>query len=329
MSTLKNIYKVTKEQYEALQSGETITINGTDYTYDNTALYLVEDNTTGIIDIADQYVRITDLDSGIYRLTYEGTKYIYYNGASSTSTISFSFINPIHLYVNKRQATADGTAYWDWHIITATSTTFSQTPFLRYVFTSISSGNTYSIALTSILESNDIKNELTYSTNDAKYVLSAYQGYLLDQNKQNKTDETLETTDKTIVGAINELNGKIGRGGGGGSSASLYKHSIAIAHSVEKDGTTYYFTHRVDCYSTDNTQATDAYSAYAYIGSYANALSSGYYGTGNQVWCINGSVGWNGGFFNVKFGAIINGAFVDFSTYMTEATYSDTVTQIM
>lgn len=117
--------------------------------------------------------------------------------------------------------------------------------------------------------------------------------------------------------------------GSGGSSASLYEHSISISHSVEKDGITYSFRHIVKCLSTDNTQATDAYSAYAYIGSQASALSYGYYGTGNQVWCINGSVGWNGGFFNVKFGAIINGAFVDFSTYMTEATYSDTVRQIM
>jgi len=44
MSTLRNIYKVTKAQYEALENGETVTINGVDYSYDSTALYLVEDS---------------------------------------------------------------------------------------------------------------------------------------------------------------------------------------------------------------------------------------------------------------------------------------------
>ena len=42
----------------------------------------------GIIkEINTQYIRIWDLDVGIYKLTYYGHKYIYYNGDTSTSSI--------------------------------------------------------------------------------------------------------------------------------------------------------------------------------------------------------------------------------------------------
>ena len=40
----------------------------------------------GIAEISTQYIRIWDLNPGIYLLTYNGTKYIYYSGASGTST---------------------------------------------------------------------------------------------------------------------------------------------------------------------------------------------------------------------------------------------------
>ena len=42
----------------------------------------------GIIkEINTQYIRIWDLDVGIYKLTYYGHKYIYYNGSTSTSSV--------------------------------------------------------------------------------------------------------------------------------------------------------------------------------------------------------------------------------------------------
>ena len=45
------------------------------------------DISNGIIkEINTQYIRIWDLDVGIYKLTYAGQKYIYYNGASGTQT---------------------------------------------------------------------------------------------------------------------------------------------------------------------------------------------------------------------------------------------------
>lgn len=40
----------------------------------------------GITEISTQYIRIWDLNPGIYLLTYNGTKYIYYSGASGTAT---------------------------------------------------------------------------------------------------------------------------------------------------------------------------------------------------------------------------------------------------
>lgn len=40
----------------------------------------------GITEISTQYIRIWDLNPGIYLLTYNGTKYLYYSGASGTST---------------------------------------------------------------------------------------------------------------------------------------------------------------------------------------------------------------------------------------------------
>ena len=174
-----------------------------------------------IISVPDQYVRITDLDSGIYRLTYEGTKYIYYSGATSSSALDFNLINPIYLYVNKKQAATDGEAYWDWHIF-GTRGVGNYVLYLYYGIVKISSGSYSSLDLSSIIRTTNVENNLDTSTHSSTKVLSAYQGYLLDQNKQNKTDETLETTDKTIVGAINELNGKSG-------TPKLYAPTIKIS----------------------------------------------------------------------------------------------------
>ena len=48
----------------------------------------LSDLTNGIIkEINTQYIRIWDLEPGIYKLTYNGHKYIYYNGATSTSNV--------------------------------------------------------------------------------------------------------------------------------------------------------------------------------------------------------------------------------------------------
>jgi len=184
-----------------------------------------------IIGITAQGVRITNLDSGIYRLTYEGRKDIYYYGATGANTLIIKSINPIYLYVNKKQDSADGTAYWDWYFIGCTEVG-NYALAIYYGITDISSGQYGMVIPQTIIEIEDIINNLEESTYYARRALSAYQGYVLDQNKQNKTDETLETTDKTIVGAINELNGKIGTGSGG-SNLSFLPEPILL------DGYTY------------------------------------------------------------------------------------------
>lgn len=138
-----------------------------------------------IIELPDQYVRITDLDSGIYKLTYEGTKYIYYDGATDTKTASYSFVNPFILNVTKKQNTKDSEAYWDWYTICYTGTADGN-PVLTYGMTTVSRGSRQSKNFGLILDSigSYVKNELTYSTSSNQYALSAYQGYVLDQRLQ-------------------------------------------------------------------------------------------------------------------------------------------------
>ena len=49
----------------------------------------LSDLTNGIIkEINTQYIRIWDLEPGIYKLTYNGTKYIYYKGSTDTTSLS-------------------------------------------------------------------------------------------------------------------------------------------------------------------------------------------------------------------------------------------------
>lgn len=139
-----------------------------------------------IIDLPDQYVRITDLESGIYRLTYEGYKYIYYNGATGTQTTTYGFVNPFILNVTKKQNTKDSEAYWDWYTICYTSGTTNGNPVITFGATTVSRGSidskNFSLMLNSI--SSYVKNDLTYSTSNNQYALSAYQGYVLDQRLQ-------------------------------------------------------------------------------------------------------------------------------------------------
>lgn len=87
----------------------------------------------GITEIADQYVRIWDLDEGMYQLTYAGTKYIYYNGSAGTTTVTISnSTGKCLLFVTSYSTTSKG---WECHY---NSTTISYIVFGR---TSSSSGS--------------------------------------------------------------------------------------------------------------------------------------------------------------------------------------------
>ena len=72
----------------------------------------------GIKEISTQYIRITDLAAGVYKLTYNGTKYLYYYGTSNTSnthTITGSN-GAVILHVSKYSTT-----YWHWWYINGTT----------------------------------------------------------------------------------------------------------------------------------------------------------------------------------------------------------------
>lgn len=68
---------------------ETTKIDLSEY-YTKGEINSLVENYRDIKEINTQYIRIWDLDVGIYKLTYNGTKYIYYNGASGTQTRSLN-----------------------------------------------------------------------------------------------------------------------------------------------------------------------------------------------------------------------------------------------
>ena len=83
-----------------------------------------------------QYVRIWNLSAGIYKWTYSGTKYIYYNGSSSTSSFSMtgSTGGALYLVVN-----AYSSSYKNWYIIYTAGTSLGYL-YIYYGTTSSSSG---------------------------------------------------------------------------------------------------------------------------------------------------------------------------------------------
>lgn len=92
----------------------------------------------GVTEISTQYIRITNLSAGVYKLTYNGTKYIYYNGSTGTSTHTVgSGSGAVILTVAKYNS-----SYWTWHYIGG-----STTPTIYYGYTSSSSGSVYNDAL--------------------------------------------------------------------------------------------------------------------------------------------------------------------------------------
>ena len=133
-------------------------------------------------------VRIWDLADGIYKLPAGCS--IYYLGATSTTRIIIDSTGILFI-------THYSTTYKNWFILCA-DTSSSRYLYNGYttqtngVQKSFNLGNNY---LTSI--SSYVKNNLTYSTSNTTYALSAYQGYLLDQNKADKTELPTKTSDLT------------------------------------------------------------------------------------------------------------------------------------
>ncbi len=97
----------------------------------------------GITLLPARYIRITDLSTGVYKLTYNATKYIYYNGANSTSSISINGSSgAVILTVSKHSI-----SYWTWSYINNNG---SSTIYLCYGYTTSSAGSWREITLPSV-----------------------------------------------------------------------------------------------------------------------------------------------------------------------------------
>ena len=69
----------------------------------DTINYLLENNGggtgSGYTELTTQYVRLWDLDAGIYKWTYDGQKYLYYNGASGTENVGIGTARTLEVYL--------------------------------------------------------------------------------------------------------------------------------------------------------------------------------------------------------------------------------------
>jgi len=111
----------------------------------------------GVIpEIAAQYIRITDLDSGIYNLTYNGEKNIYYNGAQSEDVIPILGGNyNVILNVEKSYDTTAKKDIWHWYCVEGDYETDG--PILVFGTTSTTEGNFYDKQLKSLVEKTDLR----------------------------------------------------------------------------------------------------------------------------------------------------------------------------
>ena len=131
-------------------------------------------------------VEIFELDDGMYKLPESCT--CYYNsthngGTSISNSTGYLFV------------TSYSTTYKQFFIFVANNTT----RYLKSGYATSTTGSYKDTSLTSILTSisSYVKNDLNYSTSSTTYALSAYQGYLLNQNKADKTEIPTKTSDLT------------------------------------------------------------------------------------------------------------------------------------
>lgn len=93
-----------------------------------------------IKEISSSYIRITDYPTGVYKLTYNGTKYIYYYGATNTSTVDVKGSSgAVMLTINRYS-----TSRWSWNYI---NTDVNGIMYLGYGQTNTSSGTRTVMAL--------------------------------------------------------------------------------------------------------------------------------------------------------------------------------------
>lgn len=103
----------------------------------------VDTSVNEITEINADYIRITDLSTGIYKLRYAGTKYIYYSGTSGMGTINvYGSSGAVILTVNRYAS-----SYWTWNYINNNG---GSSIYLCYGYTNSSSGSYRRITLPSV-----------------------------------------------------------------------------------------------------------------------------------------------------------------------------------
>lgn len=152
--TLDNL-AVFKEEIDA--GKQDTLVSGTNIKTINNSSILGSGNLSvggGIEEISDQYIRITDLAAGVYKLTYDGTKYLYYCGTSSTSTHTVAGgAGTVVLVVSKYSTT-----YWHWWYING-STDYAA---LYYGYTYSSGGSATNITFPT--KTSDLTNDSGFIT---------------------------------------------------------------------------------------------------------------------------------------------------------------------
>ena len=128
-----------------------------------------------ITKLSAEYIRITNLETGIYKCTYtSGVIKIYYKGTTLTDTVSVtsaSYLGENYLYVIKQ-----GTR-WSWWFVRAAIFSTSWSPQLYYGETHSTDGHYGFVNLDNIPKG--VMNNLTTTESMADYALSAYQGKVL------------------------------------------------------------------------------------------------------------------------------------------------------
>lgn len=92
-----------------------------------------------ITEISSSYIRITNYPTGVYKLTYNGTKYIYYYGEGGSQTIQVKASSGSVMLIINRYSTS----YWTWYYINSDS----NISYLCYGYCTTASGMYHTMAL--------------------------------------------------------------------------------------------------------------------------------------------------------------------------------------
>ena len=190
--------------YTALAGKQDTLTPGTGITITNNVISSTAtiDNDEKVQEISTQYVRITDLDAGVYRLTYNGTKYIYYNGASATDTHTVTGADGVVVLVVSMYSTSTR----HWYYINGSSSYAS----IYFGYTTSTAGNVASKSL------NDVVTSATTSsiTSGSTALITSGGVYTGMQDKMDKANPTgtgafsLNRRTNTTVGTNSVAVGK-------------------------------------------------------------------------------------------------------------------------